>query len=523
MKKTLKNIILGTCLALAPVLFSSRAYAAQEFIRGDVDGDGKITLTDPVQTLNYLFRGGQKPDCEDAMDVNDDGKVDLGDAVYELRHSFQGGTPPATPFPLKGYDHTRDELDCNGQRDLERIVKISGKDLPYRIEEGGTENEPLLVLLDENGASDHTGLTIAADDVVFDGQNHEIRYGLDGKNDVYGIHIDHGKRVSIKNVRIVEGSSSGVNKYGMYLLWTEGTDISDFEVSTSSIASSAIHIFYGNSHTIRNGKMQTGGDSADVLHTTLSNLDQISDSYLKATGNNAKIFFLSGDGNTLSHVTGESTGEGGDGIELNRANKNTISESTLQSNGNCLVISRSTSNSFFKDDFQSSGINSDCVYFSFSPTDSNTFSDSTFNAQDPGYNDVRFSSFSSGTSDFTHVELANKKISFDPFPDSQKMPQARFFWYVNAEIKDKDQHPIEHVNVQAHYQNPNEPSPLFSVYSDIEGRIQQQTLLGSVHDANGVEYSSYDFTASHPDYNNPATFHLDEIDGNIDWKATLRN
>ncbi len=45
MKKTLKNIILGTCLALAPLFFFTRASAAQEFIRGDVDGDGKITLT----------------------------------------------------------------------------------------------------------------------------------------------------------------------------------------------------------------------------------------------------------------------------------------------------------------------------------------------------------------------------------------------------------------------------------------------------------------------------------------------
>ena len=68
MHKNLKNIILGTCLALAPVLFSSRGYAAQEFIRGDVDGNGKITIIDPVQTLNYLFKGGQKPNCEDSIE-----------------------------------------------------------------------------------------------------------------------------------------------------------------------------------------------------------------------------------------------------------------------------------------------------------------------------------------------------------------------------------------------------------------------------------------------------------------------
>ena len=117
----LKNA--GKLGAIAVTSFMPFSYVegAQEFIRGDVDGDGKITLTDSVKTLNSLFKGGQKPDCEDAMDVNDDGKIDLGDAVHGLGYLFRGGSAPVSPFPERGYDITEagltaDALDCRGFR-----------------------------------------------------------------------------------------------------------------------------------------------------------------------------------------------------------------------------------------------------------------------------------------------------------------------------------------------------------------------------------------------------------------------
>jgi len=77
------------------------------FLRGDVDGDGQLTLSDAVSLLQYLF-GGQplssNQPCLDAADVNDDGRLDISDGITLLEHLFDGGTPPAAPFPESGYD-----------------------------------------------------------------------------------------------------------------------------------------------------------------------------------------------------------------------------------------------------------------------------------------------------------------------------------------------------------------------------------------------------------------------------------
>ncbi len=50
-------------------------------IVGDVDGDGQVTMKDPLALLDYLFNGAAKPAGIDAADVNGDGKVNLVDAI----------------------------------------------------------------------------------------------------------------------------------------------------------------------------------------------------------------------------------------------------------------------------------------------------------------------------------------------------------------------------------------------------------------------------------------------------------
>ncbi len=82
------------------------------FIRGDSDKDGRVTLTDAVRILSYLFQGGEIPSCLDAADVDDNGKVDLTDAIKILNFLFNGGNPPQQPFPEIGEDPTPDGLEC---------------------------------------------------------------------------------------------------------------------------------------------------------------------------------------------------------------------------------------------------------------------------------------------------------------------------------------------------------------------------------------------------------------------------
>ena len=84
------------------------------FVRGDSDGDGRISLTDAVNTLSFLLvGGGANVDCRDAADTDDSGRVNITDAIALLEYLFNNGRAPAAPFPACGRDETLDDLlDC---------------------------------------------------------------------------------------------------------------------------------------------------------------------------------------------------------------------------------------------------------------------------------------------------------------------------------------------------------------------------------------------------------------------------
>jgi hypothetical protein len=84
-----------------------------EFLRGDVNDDGAIDISDPISALSFLFLGTSEPPCKDAADANDDGTVDISDPVAELRYLFRGGLPAPPPFGGCGDDPTEDPLGCN--------------------------------------------------------------------------------------------------------------------------------------------------------------------------------------------------------------------------------------------------------------------------------------------------------------------------------------------------------------------------------------------------------------------------
>jgi hypothetical protein len=111
------TVSLSTILiALAAASASQKGSAAEgtKFRRGDVTGDGEISLVDPVVLLGHLFLGAAGPGCADAADADDSGELDISDPLFVLQHLFLGGNPPPAPYPACGPDPTADSLGCAG-------------------------------------------------------------------------------------------------------------------------------------------------------------------------------------------------------------------------------------------------------------------------------------------------------------------------------------------------------------------------------------------------------------------------
>jgi hypothetical protein len=64
-------------------------------LRGDVNRDGVINISDVVYLINYLFIGGPAPDPLALGDANCDGVVNGADVVYLINYLFIGGPPPS--------------------------------------------------------------------------------------------------------------------------------------------------------------------------------------------------------------------------------------------------------------------------------------------------------------------------------------------------------------------------------------------------------------------------------------------
>jgi aminopeptidase N len=64
------------------------------FIRGDANGDSKVTVSDVVNMINYLYKGGPAPSPLEKADTNCDGSVNVADVIYLINYLFKSGPPP---------------------------------------------------------------------------------------------------------------------------------------------------------------------------------------------------------------------------------------------------------------------------------------------------------------------------------------------------------------------------------------------------------------------------------------------
>ena len=109
------TVVVNGSTSLVPTVTSGTlTIENSEFVRGDNDGDGSLTVNDSILLLGHLYMGLPEPDCRDAADSNDNGLLDITDAMYSLTFLFCCGAPPPAPGPGCGEDPTPDTLDCVG-------------------------------------------------------------------------------------------------------------------------------------------------------------------------------------------------------------------------------------------------------------------------------------------------------------------------------------------------------------------------------------------------------------------------
>lgn len=88
-----------------------KLWPERPFLRGDLNDDAVVDLTDAIYLLGWLFLGGKPPSCADAADANDDCRIDISDASSILNFLFLGGGD-LTPHPIPALDPTPDLAGC---------------------------------------------------------------------------------------------------------------------------------------------------------------------------------------------------------------------------------------------------------------------------------------------------------------------------------------------------------------------------------------------------------------------------
>jgi hypothetical protein len=74
------------------------------FVRGELNGDSVVDISDAIRLLARLFTDPSAPIALIAADINKDDGIDISDAIYLLDFLFQGGPPIPAPFPDPGPD-----------------------------------------------------------------------------------------------------------------------------------------------------------------------------------------------------------------------------------------------------------------------------------------------------------------------------------------------------------------------------------------------------------------------------------
>jgi len=75
-------------------IWSNQTWTYFSGILGDANGDKKVTVSDVIYLINFLFKSGPAPNPYQVGDVNCDGYLTVSDVVYLINYLFKGGPAP---------------------------------------------------------------------------------------------------------------------------------------------------------------------------------------------------------------------------------------------------------------------------------------------------------------------------------------------------------------------------------------------------------------------------------------------
>lgn len=201
-------MIFRKVIPLLVVFLSSVPLSAVDFIRGDTNGDGVVSISDASHLMANLFFGTSLQ-CEAAGDFENNERLQLTDAILILRFIAGDGNLPSPPFPIAGPDTTTDPSgylspckSYGGRSPLEDpaaklkildTVAVGGEDVHARITLAVSNSVPI-------GA--YSGTVDIGRDLVEDALYRSLDDGSYAIQDLTGVFEAHR---SFKTARVEEG------------------------------------------------------------------------------------------------------------------------------------------------------------------------------------------------------------------------------------------------------------------------------------------------------------------------------
>ena len=103
--------VAGVDMITTGVAGALEVLALPSFLRGDVNQNGAVTLSDATLLLAQLFQGVPMP-CPAAADFDGSGSTLIDDAIAIVGFLFDSGAPPPPPYPLCGTPASPSPLPC---------------------------------------------------------------------------------------------------------------------------------------------------------------------------------------------------------------------------------------------------------------------------------------------------------------------------------------------------------------------------------------------------------------------------